>query len=928
MSQEKRLFLLDGMALIYRAHFAFITRPILTSYGMNTSALYGFTNTLLELIREGKPTHIAVAFDTAAPTARHTDFPAYKGQREEMPEDLSKALPHMKRIIEAFRIPVLEKDGYEADDIIGTLARRAEAEGFTTWMVTADKDFAQLVDANTFIWKPGRQGSEHEIIGVPQVQAQWQVDRPEQVIDVLGLWGDSVDNFPGVPGIGEKTAKALIKEWGSIENLLANTDKLKGKQKENLIANAEQARLCRKLATIWIDSPVGVSLEELVVKPLNEESVRALMVEFEFTAIGKRLFGDNFKAGRGFHRRAEEAPPVVDEDLLAAVTQEEKPVSANLRTLADTPHTYEIASTPAKRLAVLKKAAARKEAGFHMDMDPGNPRDAKVRGIALATGPGEAHYLTGADSETLLKELSSHLSGSLLTGHDLKDSLQSLVLAGADLKASFFDTMLAHSLVEPEQRQSLTYLCEALLGYTPGSKAAMEKGGQMLMPGLDDGEALQQSERAMERADVAQQLAAKLRPQLITQKQERVFYEIEAPLLPVLADMEAAGIKIDTSVLRETSVLLEKQIKELEEAVYAGAGTRFNMNSPKQLGQILFDQMKLVEKPKKTKTGQYVTSEDVLAELAGEHRIVADLLAFREASKLKSTYVDALPNEVSRRTGRVHTTYMQASTSTGRLASYNPNLQNIPIRTEQGRAIRKAFVADGPDMILLSADYSQIELRVMASISADSAMMEAFHRGIDIHQATAARVHGVLPEDVTTDMRRAAKMVNFGIIYGISAFGLSQRLGIPRVEGGRLIEEYFNQYPGVKSYMDRTIEMAKEKGYVETVTGRRRYLRDIRSANAMTRKAAERTAINTPIQGSAADMIKIAMVNVAARLRETGLKCRMLLQVHDELVFELPASELTSAQEIISTTMRDALKLSVPVVVEMGSGKSWFEAHA
>ncbi len=928
MAQEKRLFLLDGMALIYRAHFAFIARPIVTSYGLNTSALYNFTTVLLNLIKEEKPTHMAVVFDTSAPTARHTEFPAYKAQRDEMPEDLSKALPHMKRIIEAFRIPVLAMDGYEADDVIGTLARRAENEGFTTFMVTADKDFAQLVDANTFIWKPGRQGNEHEVIGVPEVQAQWLVEKPAQVIDVLGLWGDVSDNFPGVPGIGEKTAKALIKEWGSIENLLANTDKLKGKQKENLIAHADSARLCRKLATIWLDVPVKETLDELAMCAPNDDVLRALLVEFEFTAIGKRMYGEDFKAGRGFHRRAEESPPVVDDDLFAAVTVEAAPVSTKLRTLADTPHTYEIADTNAKREAALKLVAQRKEAGFYLDTEGQNPRDAVIRGIAISTGTGKAFWLTGAEPAVLVKELMAHLSGVLLTGHDLKESLQVLHLAGAELPCTFFDTMLAQALIEPEQRQSLTYLCEALLGYTPGTQTKVEKSGQMLMPGLDDDNAPQRGEQAMERADVALQVADKLRPQLVAQKLERVFYDIEAPLIPVLAGMEAAGITIDVKILSESSVVLEKQIHELEEAVYAAAGKRFNLNSPKQLGQILFDEMKLIEKPKKTKTGQYVTGEEVLAELAGEHRIVADLLAYRESSKLKSTYVDALPHEVSRRTGRVHTTFHQAGAATGRLASNNPNLQNIPIRSEQGRAIRKAFVTGGPDMIFLSADYSQIELRVMASLSADPAMIEAFHKGEDIHESTAARVFGVLPDQVTSDMRRTAKMVNFGIIYGISAFGLAQRLSIPRSEGARLIDEYFIQYPGIKNYMDRTIELARGKGYVETLTGRRRHFRDINSANAMIRKAAERTAINTPIQGTAADMIKLAMVHMAARLRESALKCRMILQVHDELVFELPESELAAARELVSTTMRDALKLSVPVVVEMGAGKSWFEAHA
>jgi DNA polymerase-1 len=927
MAAEKRLFLLDGMALLYRAHFAFMQRPIFTSYRMNVSALYGFTNVLLNLIKEEKPTHLAVAFDTAAPTARHTEFPAYKAQREEMPEDISVAIPHMRRVIEAFRIPVLALDGYEADDIIGTLARRAENEGFTTFMVTPDKDFAQLVDAHTYIWKPGRQGNEHEVIGVPEVQAQWLVERPEQVIDVLGLWGDASDNFPGVPGIGEKTAKALIKEYGSIENLLANTDKLKGKQKENLIAHADAARLCRKLATIWLDVPVNVSLDDLVLRGPDEEALRALLVEFEFTAIGKRIFGEDFKAGRGFHRREENPAPALDDDLFAAVTPDAPAAPAKLRSLADSPHSYTLADTAAKRTAALKQMAQRKEAGFALDYGGPNPREASVRGIALSMETAQAFYLTGADAATLVQEFTEHLPGVLLTGHDVKESLQVLLLAGAELPATFFDTMLAQAILEPEQRQSLTYLCEALLGYTPGTVTAAEKSGQLLMPGLDDSTAPQRGEQAMERADVALQIADKLRPQLVAHKLERVFYEIETPLLPVLAGMEAAGIAIDVSVLRESSVLLEKQIHELEEAVYAAAGKRFNLNSPKQLGQILFDEMRLIEKPKKTKTGQYQTGEDILAELAGEHKIVADLLAYREASKLKSTYVDALPNEVSRRTGRVHTTYHQAGAATGRLASNNPNLQNIPIRTEQGRAIRKAFVA-GPGMTFLSADYSQIELRVMAALSADPAMMEAFHKGEDIHEATAARVFGVSPEQVTQEQRRTAKMVNFGIIYGISAFGLAQRLGIARSEGARLIDEYFIQYPGVKNYMDRTIELAREKGYVETITGRRRYFRDITSNNATVRKAAERTAINTPIQGTAADMIKLAMVHMAAKLKDSGLKCRMLLQVHDELLFELPEGELDAAMELVKTTMRDALKLSVPVVVEMGHGRSWFEAHA
>jgi DNA polymerase-1 len=933
MATEKRLFLLDGMALIYRAHFAFVARPIVTSYGLNASALYGFTSVILDLLKNEQPSHMAVVFDTSAPTARHEEYPAYKAQREEMPEDLSRALPHMKRIIEAFRIPVISKDGYEADDLIGTLARRAEEAGFTTFMVTADKDFAQLVDNRTFIWKPGRQGSGHEIIGVPEVQAQWQVERPAQVIDVLGLWGDSVDNFPGVPGIGEKTAKALIQQWGSIENILANTDKLKGRQKENLIAYAEQARLCRRLATIWTDCPLEVGLEDLVVRAMDDETVRALLVEFEFTAIGKRLFGDDFRAGRGFHRRAGEATTGTGgtdggDDLFAAAEVSPAPAAAHLRTIADTPHQYALATTPDARRKAYDQLERQREAGFWLDWDGKDPRDAEVRGVALSFAPAEAVYLTGAPHAELLRELAAALPGVLLTGYDLKPALQMLALEGLPCAVSCFDAMLAQAVSDPEQRQSLTYLSEALLGYTPGAARQSEASGQLLMAGLEEGDAGARADAAMERADVSLQVAAQLRPKLTSLGLERVFFGIEMPLLPVLARMEAAGIRVDTNVLRASSGILEARIRELEEAVFAAAGTRFNLNSPRQLGQVLFDHLRLLEKPKKTKTGQYVTGEEVLQELAAEHRIAADLLDWREASKLKSTYVDALPSEVSPRTGRIHTTFLQASTSTGRLASNQPNLQNIPIRSEQGRAIRRAFVPPSPDHLFLSADYSQIELRVMASLSRDPAMMDAFRRGDDIHRDTAARVYGVPGSEVTTDMRRTAKMVNFGIIYGISAFGLAQRLGIPRSEGARLIDEYFLQYPGVKEFIDRTIADAKDKGWVTTMTGRRRPLRDIRSANATVRKAAERTATNTPIQGSAADMIKLAMVHMDDALRTAGLRSRMILQVHDELLFECPAEELDTLRSLASDIMRSALPLEVPIVVEMGSGHSWFEAHA
>ena len=934
---SKRLFLLDGMALVYRAHFAFAVKPIITSYGLNASAMLGITNTLIELLQKEKPTHLAMVFDTSAPTARHVRFPSYKAQRQEMPEDLSKAIPHVKRLMEAFRIPVLQLDGYEADDIIGTLAKRAEAEGgFTTWMVTSDKDFSQLVDERTFMWKPGRQGGDHEVIGVAEVQAQWLVERPEQVIDVLGLWGDASDNIPGVPGVGEKTAKSLIQQFGSIDNILANLDKLKGKQKENIITHAEQAKLSRELATIQLDVPIDVALEDLICQTKDDAAVQALLVEFEFNSIGRRLFGANFKAGRGFHRREEpeagelSAPQAELAESAELAIVPVAPLVPVLHTRDTVPHEWRTAATATARAAALAKAEAAGVVGWAVDWQGADPRSSGIRGIALVPEAHQAYYLTGSDSATLVREVGVLLQNAslMLVGHDLKEPLQVLLLQGAAaVQAKIFDVMLAQSLIDPEQKASMDYLAESLLGYTLAVPRTAEASGQLLMPGLEP-EDTGSADRAMERADLAFQLKPLLEPKLHAMEQDRVFYEIESPLVAVLAGMEAAGIKLEPAVLGVISTRLEKEIAHLELSIYEKAGTKFNLNSPKQLGEVLFDQMKLIAKPKKTKTGQYMTGEDVLAELEGEHPVVADLLAYREASKLKSTYVDALPHAISRRTGRVHTTYLQVSTSTGRLASNNPNIQNIPIRTEAGREVRKAFTARGPGWSLLSADYSQIELRVMASICRDAHMMEAFEQGIDIHTATAARVHGVELGQVTPEMRRTAKMVNFGIIYGISAFGLAQRLGISRSEGGRLIEEYFVQYPGVQRYMENTVLDARACGYVETITGRRRYLRDINSANATIRKAAERTAINMPVQGTSADMIKIAMVRIAAALRTGGYASQMLLQVHDELVLEVPDAESAAVREMLPGLMQDALPLAVPVVVELGQGADWFTAHA
>lgn len=931
---DHRLFLLDGMALIYRAHFALIRSPIFTSTGINTSAVFGFTNTLLDLLEKQKPTHIAVAFDTSHPTPRHEIFPEYKAQREAMPEDISRAIPAVKRLIKAFDIPVLECPGYEADDIIGTLAKRAEAEGdYTTYMVTPDKDFAQLVSEHTVIYKPGRQGSEAEILDLEKIREQWQVEKPEQVIDILGLWGDASDNIPGVPGVGEKTAKKLVAKYGSVENLLAHTDELKGKQKENVENNAEQAKLSRKLAEIILDAPVEVDFEQLSIgDQRDDEALKSLFVEFEFNAIGKRLFGDDFAAGRG-HRTA---------------TTDEGELVADLKTIDDVEKNYRrIPADDASGRKQLVESLGKLEAFcFDVETDGLDEKNARLLGIAFSWEKDAGFYAefptdTDQAAEILAEFRPAFENASIeKIGHNLKFDVSVLHWQGVSVAGTLFDTMLAHTLVEPDQRHRMDYLSETYLGYTPISydeafgKPA-EKSGQLTMfdeAESDEGESGPDPEKvaryAAEDADVTWQLAEILRGKLKEAEQENVFFEIEAPLLPVLVRMEGEGVRVDTSALGEIGDHLAANMETLQKKIYAEADTEFNLNSPKQVGEVFFDKLKLVEKPKKTKTGQYKTDEQTLTSLAVSHEIVADLLAYREASKLKGTYVDALPEAIFERTGHVHTTFHQLMTATGRLASSNPNLQNIPIRTAQGREIRKAFVPRDEDHLLFAADYSQIELRVMASLSEDPGMMEAFEAGHDIHTITAARVYGLELDAVEPEMRRTAKMVNFGIIYGISAFGLSQRLGtISRSEAAEIIEEYWRQYPKVKDYMESTVEFAKEHGYVETVTGRRRFLRDISSRNATVRGAAERTAINTPIQGTAADMIKIAMVEIDRKLREGGFRTRMILQVHDELVFDLHREEQDDVIPLVEQGMREALPLKVPVVVESGLGENWLAAH-
>ena len=964
----KKLFLLDGMALVYRAHFAFMSRPILTSKGVNTSALYGFTVTLLDILKNQAPTHVAVAMDTSAPTHRHRLYPEYKATRQEMPEDLSQALPHVRRMMEALRIPMLTCDGFEADDIIGTLVRLAEKQGFKSFMVTPDKDFGQLIDENTLIYKPGRMGNEVEILGLPEIQQRWGVQRPEQVVDVLALMGDASDNIPGVPGIGEKTAIKLIGQYGTVENLLAHAGELSGRIKDTLEKNQELARLSKHLATITCDVPCGRELEELKVQTPDEEKLRSLLVEFEFNSIGRRLFGEGFKAGRGFDSVPEPgkaksnpataiAAPLSEDLVLVGESEgtlpETPPVATtNLKTAAEVPHQYHLVATPAERVALVRQLQALKSFCFDTETTGLDPRAAQLVGLAFSFAPHTGYYVPlpvttppsaqTSDFELRTSDLGRESSPARIldefrpvleaehiekVGHNLKFDLSVLKWQGVSVRGKLFDTMIAHSLIEPEMRHGMDYLSEVYLGYSPIPITQLigeTKGEQINMAEVPVEKA---AEYAAEDADVTWQLRAALEPLLRGKGQERVFYEIESPLIPALVDMEHAGIRVDASALAEFAVQLTKEIDEQEKAITRLAGTTFNLNSPRQLGQILFDILKISGAPKKTKTGQYATDEQTLAMLASDHEIVRRLLDYRGASKLKSTYADALPTAIWPATGRIHTTYNQVMTATGRLSSQNPNLQNIPIRTERGQEIRRAFVPRDGEHRLLSADYSQIELRIIAGLSREAGLLEAFRTGADVHTATAARVYGVFPELVTPEMRRKAKMVNYGIAYGISAFGLSQRLGIPRKEAADIIDQYFKQFPGIRRYMDDTIATAREHGFVETVTGRRRYIRDIRSANNTVRSAAERNAINAPIQGTAADMIKIAMIRLHSALSRQNLKTRMLLQVHDELVFDLFVPEEKEVRALVEDKMKTAIDLQVPIEVELGVGGDWLEAH-
>ncbi|MEN8695236.1 MAG: DNA polymerase I [Akkermansiaceae bacterium] len=921
-SENARLFLLDGMALVYRAHFALIRNPITNSKGMNTSAIYGFTNTLLTIIQKENPTHLAVAFDTSAPTSRHELYPEYKAQRDAMPEELALAIPEVKKMCTAFQIPVIEMDGYEADDIIGTIAHRAEQQGgIDTFMVTPDKDFAQLVDVRTTMWKPGRQGSDHEKLGLAEIKEKWEVESPKQVIDILGLWGDASDNIPGVPGIGEKTAKKLIGLYSSVEGILENLDKLKGKQKENLTNFAEQAKLSKELATIILDVPVSQTFEDLKRSEFNPDTLKPLFEEYEFRSLTKRLFG--------------EEPSVAGEQSAPA------PVFESLKTISEVKHSYrhvQSADDLAELLAELEKADS-----FCFDTET-NSLDrfsAKLLGIAISTKAHTGWYLGAEHLEDLRPALTSP---ALKIGHNLKFDLHILRSHGVIVEGPLFDTMLAHQIIAPGQKHTMDYLAESLLGYSPikltdlfaqsqsddnsddlFADAAKKKAkkGELDVSQIP---AEKLAEYAAEDADITFQLFEKLFSEIESAKQEEI-NGMESALLPVIVAMEAEGITCSQNVLDEVGADLTSRIATLSEDITTSAGRPFNLNSPKQLGEILFGEMNLVEKPKKTKTGQFKTDEQTLSSLAHDHPIVANILSYREASKLKSTYVDALPNHRATHSGRVHTHLHQLLTATGRLASSDPNLQNIPVRSELGRGLRRAFVPRGENFTLLAADYSQVELRVMAALSGDESMIEAFKNDLDIHTATAAKVYGVAVDDVIPEMRRTAKMVNFGIIYGISAFGLSQRLGIPRGEASEIITTYFQEYPAIKTFMETTVEEARKKGFVETLSGRKRSMMELQNSNQTIRANAERAAINSPIQGTAADMIKIAMIKVAKLLE--GRKTKMILQVHDELLFDLHEDEKDELIPLIKSVMETAMTLphDVPVRIDTGLGSNWLEAH-
>ena len=935
MNQNSKLFLLDAYALIYRAYYAFIKNPRINSKGFNTSAILGFVNTLEEVLKKENPTHIGVAFDPPGPTFRHEAFEQYKAQREETPEAIRLSVPIIKDIIKAYRIPILEVAGYEADDVIGTLATEAGNQGITTYMMTPDKDYGQLVTDHVFMYRPKYGDKEFEVMGVEQVKAKFDIQSPAQVIDMLGLMGDSSDNIPGCPGVGEKTAQKLIAEFGSIENLLEHTDQLKGALKTKVETNREMIIFSKFLATIKVDVPIRLEMNSLVREQADEDTLRKIFEELEFRTLMERIFKKESSpaspiAGTLFNQENGPVQGNLFEEFTPDHTNEEK--KSNLESLNSLSYDYQLIDTEEKRNEIIKKLLTSEILALDTETTGTDPMDAELVGMSFSITENQAFYVpVPAEREEAIKivrefEPVFKNEKSLKVGQNIKYDMLVLQNYGIEVRGKFFDTMVAHYVLQPELRHNMDYLAEIYLHYQTihieeliGPKGKGQKNMRDLSP-------QEVYLYACEDADVTLKLKNILEQELKKNDAEKLFYEIEMPLVPVLVNIESNGVRLDTEALKQSSEHFTTRLQSIEKEIYTLAEGEFNIASPKQVGEILFDKLKIVEKAKKTKTGQYVTSEEVLESLRNKHDIIGKILEYRGLKKLLSTYIDALPQLINPKTGRIHTSFNQTVTATGRLSSSNPNLQNIPIRDEDGKEIRKAFIPDD-GCSFFSADYSQIELRIMAHLSEDKNMIDAFLSGYDIHAATAAKIYKVDIKEVTADMRRKAKTANFGIIYGISVFGLAERMNVDRKEAKELIDGYFETYPQVKSYMDKSIQVAREHGYVETIFHRKRFLPDINSRNAVVRGYAERNAINAPIQGSAADIIKVAMARIYERFKAEGLKAKMILQVHDELNFSVPAKEKEIVEQVVIEEMEKAYRMHVPLKADCGWGTNWLEAH-
>jgi len=929
MNKIKKLFLIDAFAMIYRAYFAFSKNPRINSKGVETSAVLGFVNSLIEVIKKENPTHIAVVFDTPKTTIRHKEYSDYKANREAMPEGISVALPYIDEVLDAFNIQKLYVDGYEADDVIGTLAKKAEKLGFMTYMMTPDKDFAQLVSEKTMLYRPGNKWKPTEIWGVSEVLEKFEIKEVKQVIDYLGMMGDAVDNIPGLPGVGDKTAKKFLAQFGSLENLLNNTHLIKGKLREKIEDNKAQGVISKKLATILLDAPINLDEERLKVKKFNAEKVQSIFNELEFRTLAKRLLNLNEESNET--KVLSLSKSKINSSSQMNLFENIENELDNFSSINSKKTNYILIDNKEKRQQLLSQLLQQKSVAFDTETTGLNTLNADLIGLAFCFEENTAFYVTinAGEEQNIVNEFKLFFENNNIEkiAQNLKFDYKILFKYKIKLTGPYFDTMIAHYLIAPDQRHNIDILAQNYLNYkTISIESLIGKKGknQLNMRHVDIDKICQY---ACEDVDITFKLKNVFKPILKKNDLENLFNKIELPLIPVLAKMEIEGIKINSNTLKDFSKDLENRILELNENIIILAGIKFNISSPKQLGEILFEKLKLIEKPKKTKTGQYSTSEETLLKLKGKHKIIDDILEFRQLQKLKSTYVDTLPLLASKDTNRIHTTYQQTITSTGRLSSTNPNLQNIPIRSDKGREVRKAFVPKNEDYTLLAADYSQIELRLMAHLSKDDSMIYAFQNNEDIHQSTASKVFQIEKNEVSREQRSQAKMVNFGIIYGISAFGLSQRLNIKRSKAKEIIDSYFFQYPKVKEYMERSIEIARERGYVETIMGRKRILKDINSRNAIVRGYSERNAINAPIQGSAADIIKLSMIEVQNSLLSKNLKSKMLLQVHDELVFDAHKEELVSLKSIIKEKMEKIIQISVPLEVDIGTGVNWLEAH-